>query len=112
MMVTRIWRATATAEGAKKYRLHFERNVMPELNDLKGFRQAYLLTRERGGAVDIEVHTLWDSLDAIHAFASPDVDAAVVEPQAQAVLTGYDRTVTHFSTLAYLPPAGVPQPSV
>ncbi len=102
-MVTRIWRATATADGAKKYRQHFEHNVMPELKALAGFRQAYLLTRERGGAVDIEVHTLWESLDAIRAFASPDVEAAVVEPQAQAVLKGYDRTVTHFCTLAYLP---------
>jgi len=101
-MVTRIWRATATADGAKKYRQHFEHNVLPELKNLKGFRQAYLLTRERGGAVDIEVHTLWESLDAIRAFAGPDAEAAVVEPQAQAVLTGYDRTVTHFTTLAYL----------
>jgi heme-degrading monooxygenase HmoA len=53
--------------------------------------------------VDIEVHTLWESLDAIRAFASPDVEAAVVEPQAQAALTGYDTAVTHFTTLAYLP---------
>jgi len=102
-MITRIWRARATTDGAKKYRQHFEHNVMPELKSLKGFRQAYLLTREHDGAVDIEVHTLWESLDAVRAFASPDVEAAVVEPQAQAALTGYDRTVTHFTTLAYLP---------
>lgn len=100
-MITRIWRASATTDGAKKYRLHFEHNVMPELKSLKGFRQAYLLTREHDGAVDIEVHTLWESLDAIRAFASPDVEAAVVEPQAQAVLTGYDRVVMHFSTREY-----------
>ncbi len=100
-MVTRIWRARATHDGAQQYRLHFERNVMPGLLSLGGFRQAYLLTRERDRSVDIEVHTLWDSLDAIQAFAKSDVGAAVVEPQAQAVLIDFDTRVIHFATSSY-----------
>ena len=100
-MITRIWRARATLDGAQKYRLHFEHNVIPGLRALKGFRQAYLLTRERDGSVDIEVHTLWDSLDAIRTFAKPDLEAAVVEPQARAALGDFDTRVTHFATLSY-----------
>ena len=100
-MIVRIWRATATAEGADKYRQHFEHNVMPELNSIKGFRKAYLLNRPHDTIVDIEVHTLWESLEVVRTFARPDMDAAVVEPQAQAVLTSYDRAVTHFAALEY-----------
>jgi len=100
-MIVRIWRATATAEGAKRYRQHFEGNVLPELRGIDGFQKAYLLTREHEGVADIEVHTLWQSIEAIHAFAGPDLEAAVVEPQAQAVLTSYDRTVAHFTAIEY-----------
>jgi len=101
-MIVRIWLATATAEGAKRYRQHFEGNVLPELKSLAGFLKAYLLTRQHDGVVEIEVHTLWQSLEAIRAFAGPDPESAVVEPQAQAVLTSYDRTVTHFAAIEYL----------
>ena len=100
-MVVRIWKATATDDGARDYQRHFELNVMPELRTLAGFRKAYLLKRVRNGAVEIEVHTLWESLEAISAFAAPDIEAAVVEPQAQAALVSYDTTVTHFTALEY-----------
>jgi heme-degrading monooxygenase HmoA len=100
-MIIRIWCAKATVEGAKKYQHHFEQRVMPELQALAGFEGAYLLNREHDGTVDIEAHTLWGSFDAIHAFAKPDLEAAVVEPEAQAVLTEYDKTVRHFTALKF-----------
>jgi heme-degrading monooxygenase HmoA len=100
-MIVRIWRASATAEGAQGYRQHFEGNVLPELKSLAGFLKAYLLTREHDGVVEIEVHTQWQSLGAIRAFAGSNLESAVVEPQAQVVLTNYDTTVTHFAATEY-----------
>lgn len=100
-MIMRIWKARATMEGAKKYRQHFEQNVIPELKRLTGFQHAYLLFYGHLDVVDIEVHTVWDSMDAIKKFAIPDVHIAVVEPQAQAVLTGYDKHVSHFDAQCY-----------
>lgn len=55
--------------------------------------------------------TVWDSLKAIERFAGPNLDNAVVEPAAQAVLAGYDTTVTHHTVVVdtvgrALPPAG------
>ena len=40
--------------------------------------------------------TVWQSLSAIDAFAGPDREAAVVAPEAAALLTDYDRRVRHF----------------
>ena len=100
-MIVRIWRATATPEGANGYRQHFEGNVLPELKSLTGFLKAYLLTREHDGTVDIGVHTLWASIEAVRAFAGSDLESAVVEPHAKAVLTSYDTTVTHFAAIEY-----------
>jgi len=64
-MIVRIWKATATGDGSRDYQRHFERNVMPELKTLAGFRKAYLLKRAQDGVIHIEVHTLWESLEAI-----------------------------------------------
>jgi len=100
-MIVRIWRASATADGAYEYRQHFERNVLPELRRLSGFRKAYLLKRERQATVDIEVHTVWESIESIRAFAGPNLEEAVVEPQARAVLVSYDKGVDHFAAAEY-----------
>src|SRR5215475_5374286 len=96
-MIIRIWRAQATAEGAEAYRKHFERYVMADLRRMKGFQKAYLLNRQRDHSVDIEVHTLWDSMDRIRGFAGENIDTAVVEPEAVAAVTSYDKTVSHFA---------------
>ena len=37
----------------------------------------------------------WESLDAIRAFAGEDIDLAVVEPEARAVLSRFDSRVRH-----------------
>ena len=45
--------------------------------------------------IEIVVETTWRSLDAIRAFAGPDLESAVVAPEAAALLTNYDRRVHH-----------------
>jgi len=97
-MIMRIWRAQATPEGAEAYSKHFEENVMADLRRIKGFRRAYLLNREHDHVVDIEVHTVWESLDVIRGFAGENLHAAVVEPEAIAAVTSYDKTVSHFTS--------------
>ncbi|HEY3869882.1 MAG TPA: antibiotic biosynthesis monooxygenase [Actinocrinis sp.] len=100
-MISRIWRAEATPEGAERYSKHFEDTVVPELRGMAGFVKADLLTRQHYDEVSIEVHTFWESLDAVHGFAGEDVKDAVVEPEAQAALIGYDDTVTHFDVRTF-----------
>ena len=40
--------------------------------------------------------TLWDSLDAIKAFAGDDIGTAIVEPEARAVLSDFDSFADHY----------------
>lgn len=94
-MIARVWRATATPEGAEAYREHFTGSVLPTLRSLDGHRGAYLFRRDGDERVELEVMTLWESMEAIQAFAGPDTTTAVVEPEAQAVLLAYDETVSH-----------------
>jgi heme-degrading monooxygenase HmoA len=94
-MIARVWRARATAEGADAYREHFTNAVLPALRRLDGHRGAYLFRKETGETVELEVMTLWESFEAIKDFAGDDMSTAVVEPEAQAVLLAYDKTVNH-----------------
>lgn len=94
-MIARVWRATATAEGAEAYREHFTASVLPALRRLDGHRGAYLFRLDGDDLVELEVMTLWESDEAIRAFAGNDMTTAVVEPEARAVLLTYDKTVSH-----------------
>jgi mannose-6-phosphate isomerase-like protein (cupin superfamily) len=96
-VIARRWRAwTDDQSGADAYVAHFEAAVRPALAASGGFVDANLERfAEDGGRTEIVVVTRWESLDAIRAFAGDDVEAAVVEPEARAVLAGFDERVRH-----------------
>lgn len=98
-MIFRIWRASATADGADAYSNLFSQSVLPQLQAVDGFRGAYLLHHVDQHAVEIKVITVWESLDAVRAFAGTEIDCSVVEPDAQAVLKHYDTAVIHFDVV-------------
>lgn len=97
-MIVRSWRGRA-AKGNAAYVEHFRRNVMPELHEIEGFLGASLLREERADEVEFLVLSRWASMDAVRAFAGADVTRAVVEPEAVAALTDYDRTVHHYEVV-------------
>jgi len=95
-MVARRW--TALAEGSEHgdaYLEHFERTVRPHLDRTDGFLGATVERVETGDGIEIVVVTRWESMDAIRAFAGQDIDLAVVEPEARAVLSRFDSRVRH-----------------
>jgi heme-degrading monooxygenase HmoA len=95
-MIARLWRATASRENAELYHRHFAAKVVPHLHAIDGYRGASLLRRETDGGVEFLAVTLWDSVDSIRAFAGRDPAVAVVDPEAQAVLTKFDRTANNY----------------
>jgi len=94
-MTARIWKAHATPAGARDYHDYFVRVVVPELGAIPGFERATVLQDDRRAAVEITVITWWASLDAIRAFAGPDMTSAVVHDEAARLLIDFDRVVTH-----------------
>ena len=97
-MIARVWRGQATGQNAEAYRRHFAESVRPALASISGHRGALLLRRELEGDSQTEflVVTLWDSMEAVRAFAGLDPERAVVEPAARAVLTDFDASVRHY----------------
>ena len=95
-MIARSWSARATAEGADAYFRFFEEKLAPALAGIDGHRGALVTGRPDGdGAVAISVTTFWDSMAAVSRFAGTHPTRAVVEPEAEALLTSFDAEVRH-----------------
>lgn len=104
--IVRAWSARATNENWPLYREHFSKNVLPQLRAISGYLGATLYVRHAGNQREILVETLWRSLDALHAFAGVDLETAVVEHEAAALLTDYDRRVRHYEIVLSDPAPG------
>jgi heme-degrading monooxygenase HmoA len=98
-MIARIWRATATPERAATYHRHFATKVVRHLETITGYEGASLLRRDVDNDVEFLAVTLWDSVDSIRAFAGPDPASAVVDPEAQALLSEFDVTVHNYQVV-------------
>src|SRR5713226_2103569 len=93
--ILRRWSARTTESQLPRYLEHFSKNVLPELRHVPGYVGATVSTRRLESEVEIVVETTWRSLESIRAFAGPDLEAAVVAPEAAAMLTSFDRRVQH-----------------
>jgi heme-degrading monooxygenase HmoA len=99
-MVIREWRGRADPQRADAYPLHFNRSVVPELQELAGFIGATLSQRRAGDVVEFVVLTRWESMDSVIGFAGEQFERAVVEPGAVAALVDFDATVRHYDVIA------------
>jgi heme-degrading monooxygenase HmoA len=106
-IVVRMWRGRERKDKAGAYRRHLEGSVFPRLRKMPGFLGASLLQRNEGGEAEVLVMTKWASMAAVEAFSGPDLERAVVEPEARAVLASFDEIVTHHEVVSELV-AGAP----
>jgi heme-degrading monooxygenase HmoA len=95
-MIARLWSARTTTAKSGKYLEHFWQTVSPSLRRVPGYLSASVLVRPQGDLVEILVITIWQSYQAVDAFAGPSRETAVVSTEAAALLTDYDRRVRHY----------------
>jgi hypothetical protein len=99
-MIARLWRGEAAGvANADAYARHATGTVFPALGKLAGHRGAWLLRREADGRTEFLALTLWESRKAIEAFAGKEIDTAIVEPQARAVLSRFDDFARHYDVV-------------
>jgi heme-degrading monooxygenase HmoA len=96
--IVRVWKGYGTRDGVQQYcEDHFTNTVLPQLRALAGFDGARLLVRLVDNETEVVVVTLWDSIDAVKAFAGEHYDQAVVEPVVRELLSRFDDHVTHYT---------------
>ena len=60
---------------------------------------AYILRRGDGDSTEFAVLILWQSLDAIRAFAGEDIEQSVPSPDDEIFLTGTQPAITHYEVI-------------
>ena len=99
-MIARIWRGTTAASKAADYLAYLEATGIKDYRATPGNRGAQVLRRATGDDVEFLLITLWDSLDAIRAFAGPDHERAVYYDEDRAYLRELTEFVEHFDVVA------------
>jgi heme-degrading monooxygenase HmoA len=92
-VIARTWHGATRPEHADAYAAHLRDRILPELAKLPGCAGAFVMRRPGPGAGDevaYAVMTLWFSEHAVREFAGDDVEAAVVPPEALALLSSHD----------------------
>jgi heme-degrading monooxygenase HmoA len=105
-MISRIWHGWTKPENADAYELLLKSEIFTGIQnrEFPGYRGIQLLRRHLGDEVEFVTLMLFDSLDAVHAFAGEDYEVAVVPPKARTLLSRFDARSQHYEVKADVKP--------
>ena len=97
-MIARLWRGWTTPANADAYESLLRDEIFPWIlgKRIDGFRGIDLLRRDAGDEIEFITSMIFDSLEAVEAFAGPDHTASVVLPKARALLARFDAHSAHY----------------
>ena len=95
-MIARIWTGRVNTPDAAEYADYIRDTGFAEYGETPGNRGAWLLRRDHGGTTEFITLSLWESTDAIRAFAGEDIEAAVLYPEDLRYLIGGVSTIAHY----------------
>jgi heme-degrading monooxygenase HmoA len=100
-MIARSWRGAVRREDAEAYGAYVEETGIRGYVATEGNRGAWMLLREVGeDLTEIVTFSLWESVEAIQAFAGEDHETARFYPEDDRYLVERDTTCTHWRVAA------------
>jgi heme-degrading monooxygenase HmoA len=95
-MIARIWKGAVRREDGDTYAQYMEATGLAGYVSTPGNRGAWMLRRDVGDRTEFVMFTLWESIDAVKAFAGEDYDKAVYYPEDDRFLVERDLTTSHY----------------
>ena len=95
-MIARLWRGWTSLENADAYEKLLRERVFSGLRQIDGYRGGYILRQEDNAEVEFVVLNLFESLEAVRAFAGPDYTVPVFEPEARQLLSKVEPLARHY----------------
>jgi heme-degrading monooxygenase HmoA len=96
-MIARIWRGVVATDDADVYGRYIDDTGFSAYQETPGNQGAWLLRRDEDGRTEFLAFTLWESVDAIKAFAGEDIEAAVYYAEDERYLIEGEDWVRHYS---------------
>ena len=103
-MIARIWRGAVQRREADAYAQYMAGTGVPAYSSTPGNRGVWMLRRDVGEHTEFVMFTLWDSLDAVKAFAGDEYQTAVFYPEDDRFLVERDLEATHYAVAAEIVP--------
>ena len=98
-MIARIWRGAVNTADAEEYAAYIRDTGFAEYGRTAGNRGAWMLRRDAdGGETEFITLSMWESREAIKAFAGDDIEAAVLYPEDEKFLVG-ESTIAHYDVV-------------
>jgi heme-degrading monooxygenase HmoA len=98
-MIARTWHGRVPAEKADAYFDYLKATGLADYARTPGNRGTQVFRRVDGDVAHFVITTLWDSLDAVRAFAGDDPERARYYPADDDFLLEREPRVTHYEVL-------------
>jgi heme-degrading monooxygenase HmoA len=102
-VIARTWTGVVRRADADAYADYIRETGFAEYGRTAGNRGAWMLRRDDGHRTEFITLSLWDSVDAIKAFAGEDIEAAVLYPEDERYLIDGESSVTHYEVVDQVP---------
>ena len=103
-MIARIWKGAVARQDGDAYADYMQETGVAGYVSTPGNRGAWMLRRDAGDRTEFLMFTLWDSLDAVKAFAGEDYETAVFYPEDDRFLVGRDLKSDHYEVHTHAAP--------
>jgi heme-degrading monooxygenase HmoA len=99
-MIARIWRGVTRESDKDIYFEYLQQTGLQEYASIPGSRGVWVLRRVHDGKAEFTLISLWESWDAIKAFAGANYEKAVYYPEDNKFLLQLEPHVTHYEVLS------------
>jgi heme-degrading monooxygenase HmoA len=99
-VIARIWHGYTKPENADSYETLLKPELLPGIGKVKGYKSSYLLRRDVGDEVEFVTIILWDSIDAIRAFAGPDYETSIIPEERRKYLSRHSAKAVHYEIVS------------
>ena len=101
-MIARIWKGSVRKDDGDAYAGYMQKTGLAEYAATPGNRGVWMLRRDAGENTEFLMFTLWESLDAVKAFAGENYETAVFYPEDGRYLVERDLTSSHYCVDAHI----------
>ena len=106
-MIARIWRGITLKEKADDYLAYLHETGLRDYAKTHGNRGVTILRRNQGEHCEIMLISLWESMDAVRAFAGENPDRSVYYPEDEHFLLQMEPLVRHYDVAEQITPEEV-----
>lgn len=95
-MIARVWKGWTKTWNADAYEKLLRETVYPGLRKLNGYHGGYILRKNGKDESEFVTVNFFESLEAVKAFAGPQYESPVFEPEARRLLSRVEPVARHY----------------